>query len=89
MSKISTQAVMNLIEEILRAFVQTLHYGLRLVRRMSPQALLGAALVLAFIFTILPLALVLFAFFLLLKIGVGVFVVGGRRRQRRHQEHGQ
>jgi F0F1-type ATP synthase membrane subunit a len=88
MSKINTQAVMNVIEEILRAFAQTLRHGLRLVRRMSPQALLGAALILAFIFTILPLALVLFAFLLLLKIAVGAFVIGGRR-QRRHQEHEQ
>jgi F0F1-type ATP synthase membrane subunit a len=88
MSKINTQAVINVIEEILHAFAQTLRHGLRLVRRLSPQALLGVALILAFIFTILPLALVLFAFLLLLKIAVGAFVIGGRR-QRRDQEHGQ
>jgi len=88
MSKVNTKAVMDLIEEILRAFAQTLRYGAHLVQRMSPRALLGAALVLAFILTILPLAIVLFAFFLLLKIAVGACVVGSRR-QRRQQERKQ
>ena len=88
MSKFNSQAVSDLLEEIFRAFAQTVRYGVRLVRRMSPPALLGAALILAFILTILPLAMVLFAFFLLLKIAVGACVVGGRR-QRRQQEHEQ
>lgn len=82
------QALLGLLEEVLRAFAQTVRYGLRLLRRMSPTALLGAALVLAFILTILPLAIVLFVFFMVLKIAVGAIVVGGRR-QRRHQERGQ
>lgn len=86
MSKLNSQAVLDLMEEIFRAFAQTVRYGVRLVRRMSPPALLGAALILAFILTILPLAMVLFAFFMLLKIAVGACVVGGRR-QRRRQEH--
>jgi Flp pilus assembly protein TadB len=88
MGKFNSQAVVDLLEEIFRAFAQTVRYGVRLVQRMSPPALLGAALILAFILTILPLAMVLFAFFLLLKIAVGACVVGSRR-QRRHQEHKQ
>jgi Flp pilus assembly protein TadB len=88
MSKFNSQAVVDLLEEIFHAFAQTVRYGVRLVQRMSPPALLGAALILAFILTILPLAMVLFAFFLLLKIAVGACVVGSRR-QRRHQEHKQ
>ncbi|MYM94639.1 hypothetical protein [Duganella vulcania] len=87
MSKFNSQAVMDLMEEIFRAFAQTVRYGLRLVQRMSPPALLGAALILAFIVSILPLALVRFAFFMLLKIAVGVCVIGGRRQRRReHQQ---
>lgn len=87
MSKFNSQAVMDLMEEIFRAFAQTVRYGLRLVQRMSPPALLGAALILAFIVSILPLALVLFAFFMLLKIAVGVCVIGARRQRRRQEHH--
>ncbi|MHA4869810.1 hypothetical protein ACXZ1M_19150 [Duganella sp. PWIR1] len=82
----NTQAVLDLIEEIFRAFAQTLRYGVRLIGRMSPPALLGAALVLAFICSILPLALVLFVVFLLIKLVVGATVIGSRRANRR-QEH--
>lgn len=83
MSKLNTQAVLDLMEEIFRAFAQTLRYGVRLIGRMSPPALLGAALVLAFICSILPLALVLFVVFLLIKLAVGATVVGSRRANRR------
>jgi hypothetical protein len=86
MSKMNTQAVLDLIEEIFRAFAQTLRYGVRLIGRMSPPALLGAALILAFICSILPLALVLFVVFLLIKLVVGATVIGSRRANRR-QEH--
>lgn len=88
MSKLNTQAVRNLFDEIFRAFAQLARHGVRLVGRMSPAALLGAALILAFILTILPLALVLFVVFMLLKIAVGACVIG-KRRQRLHQEPGQ
>jgi hypothetical protein len=88
MSKLNTKAVMDLFDEIFRAFAQSVRYGIRLVGRMSPPALLGAALLLAFIFTILPLALVLFVVFMLIKLAVGACVVG-KRRQRLNQEPGQ
>jgi hypothetical protein len=86
MSKMNTQAVLDLIEEIFRAFAQTLRYGVRLIGRMSPPALLGAALVLAFICSILPLALVLFVVFLLIKLVVGATVIGSRRANRRQEQ---
>jgi hypothetical protein len=76
----------DLIDEIFQALTQMLRYALRLIGRMSPPALLGAALVLAFICSILPLAIVLFAFFMLIKIAVGACVIG-RRRANRPQEH--
>jgi hypothetical protein len=86
MSKLNTQAVLDLFDEIFRAFAQTLRYGVRLIGRMSPPALLGAALVLAFICSILPLAIVLFVVFMLIKLAVGALVIGGRRTKR-HSEH--
>jgi len=73
--------VTALFDEIYHAFMRTLRFGVGLIGRMSPQALLGAALVLAFICSILPLALVLFAVFLLLKLAVGVCVIGKRRQR--------
>jgi hypothetical protein len=74
--------VTALFNEIFEAFMRTLRFGVGLIGRMSPQALLGAALVLAFICSILPLALVLFAVFLLLKLAVGACVIGKRRARR-------
>jgi hypothetical protein len=88
MSKLNTKAVMDLFEEIFRAFAQSVRYGIRLVGRMSPPALLGAALLLAFIFSILPLALVLLVVFMLIKLSVAACVIG-KRRQRLHREPGQ
>lgn len=61
----------NVVDEIIRAFTQALRYGARTIRRLSWPALLGCALVLAFIVSILPLALTLFAIFLLVKLALG------------------
>lgn len=58
----------NVIDEIVGAFSQALRYGARSIRRLSWPALLGCALVLAFIISILPLALTLFAIFLAVKL---------------------
>jgi hypothetical protein len=87
MSKLNMQPVLDLFDEIFRAFAQLARHGVRLVGRMSPQALLGAALILAFILTILPLALVLFVVFMLIKIAVGACVIN-KRRQAVQQEPG-
>ena len=61
----------NVVDEIIGAFSQTLRHGARTIRRMSWPALLGSALVLAFIVSILPVALTLFAIFLLIKLALG------------------
>jgi hypothetical protein len=88
MSKFNGKAVTDLFDEIWRAFAQMLRHGVRLIGRMSPPALLGAALLLAFIVSILPLALVLFVTFMLIKLAVGACVIGKRRR-RLNREPGQ
>lgn len=87
MNKITAQSLIDLLEEVAHAFIQTVRFGLRNLQRMSWPALLAAALVIAFILTILPLALVLFVVFLLLKLAVGAGVIAGRRRQRQRQDH--
>lgn len=58
----------NVLDEMAQAFTHAVRYGARAIRRMSMPALLGCALVLAFIVSILPLALTLFALFLIVKL---------------------
>ena len=58
----------NVFDEMAQAFSHAVRYAARTIRRMSMPALLGCALVLAFIISILPLALTLFALFLVVKL---------------------
>lgn len=76
-----------LIDEIFQALSRMARYGTRQISRMSPPALLGAALVLAFICSVLPLALVLFALFMLVKLAVGASVICHRRNAAPPREH--
>ena len=85
MSKLNSKNLLALLDEIFSAIGHLARYGVRTIGRLSWPALLGLALMAAFILTILPLALVLFAFFLLLKVAVGCCVIGSRR-QRHHPE---
>lgn len=75
MTKISA-----LFNEIFQAFTRALRYGVRLVGGMSAPALLGAALVLALICAVLPLALTLFVVFLLVKLAFGASAIVRRPR---------
>lgn len=68
----------NVVDEIVHAFSQALRYGGRSIRRLSWPALLGCALVLAFLISILPLALTLFAIFLAIKLVLCACGGGGR-----------
>ncbi|MBV7536382.1 hypothetical protein KW842_11455 [Duganella sp. sic0402] len=72
--------VSALFDEIFHAFSRALRYGGRLIGGMSPQALLGAALVLALVCAVLPLALTLFVVFLLVKLACGASLVARRSR---------
>jgi hypothetical protein len=71
----------SLIEEIGRAFVKTVRYGLRAVATMSWPALLVTAVALALAITIVPLALFLFIVFMVLKLLVAAVVLTARRRK--------
>ncbi|WP_374358384.1 hypothetical protein [Pseudoduganella danionis] len=82
MKKITAQSVYNFLEEVLQAFVRVARFGGRLLRRMSPQAILAAALLLALIVAVLPLALVLFIVFMVFKVMVGASFIHGRRDPR-------
>jgi len=72
--------VTALFDEIFQAFTRALRYGLRLIGSMSPQALLGVALVMALICAVLPLALTLFVVFLLVKLAFGASIIVRRPR---------
>lgn len=80
MSKINRQSVLDVLNEVGTAFLNTARYGARTLQRMSWPALLVACILMAMILTLLPLALLLFTAFLLLKLAVGACVL-----QRRHQ----
>lgn len=82
MRKPNTHTASEIIDEVFDAMTRVLRYCVRLIRGMSPPALLGAALLLALVLSILPLAIVLFAAFMLVKIAVGACVIGERRRRR-------
>ncbi|HEX8405882.1 MAG TPA: hypothetical protein VF670_14765 [Duganella sp.] len=86
MRKPNIRALGAIIDEIFGAFTRMLRHGVRVIRGMSAPALLGAAVVLALIMSILPLALVLFALFMLVKIAIGICVIGCRRRRLAHPE---
>jgi Flp pilus assembly protein TadB len=77
-----SQTITDFAGEVVRALLQTARFCMRTLTRMSWPALLGFCVVLAFMATILPLALLLFAFFLLLKLAVGALVLGNRRQRR-------
>ena len=69
----------NVVDEIIQAFSHMLRFGARTIRRLSWPALLGSALVLAFIVSILPLALTLFVIFLVVKLVMGKDTGSGQR----------
>jgi len=79
MKKITAQSVYNFFEEVLQAVLRVARFGARLLRRMTPQAILAAALLLALLVAILPLALALFVIFMIFKVMVGASFVHGRR----------
>jgi membrane protein implicated in regulation of membrane protease activity len=79
MKNINLQTIYTFVEEVLQAMLRVARCGGRLLRRMSPQALLASALILALVAAILPLALVLFVVFMVLKLMVGASFIHGRR----------
>ena len=87
MKDITPKSFWDLLEEVADAILRTLRYGLRTLQRMSWPALLLSCVMLAFVISILPLALVLFTIFMLVKLVVGVGVIGQRRH--RDAEHKQ
>jgi hypothetical protein len=81
MKNLNGQSLIDLLEEVAQALMQTLRFGLRTLQRLSWPALMLACVLLAFVLTILPLALFLFVCFLLLKIVVAAIVV------HKHRDH--
>ncbi|MEO5934420.1 MAG: hypothetical protein ABIQ08_12840 [Duganella sp.] len=85
MRKPTTQSLSALLDEIFAACAHVLRRATRLIGTMSPPALLGAALALALILAILPMAIVLFAAFMVIKLAV-LGCVLARRRHRHRKE---
>ncbi|MGV7208704.1 hypothetical protein ACLB1G_12700 [Oxalobacteraceae bacterium A2-2] len=69
------KSICDLFEEAGRAFMGVLRHAMRTLQRMSWPAILVACLALAFILTILPLAITLFVAFMLVKVAIALFAV--------------
>nr|WP_315394707.1 hypothetical protein [uncultured Duganella sp.] len=86
MRKPHTHTFSSIVDEVFDALRRVLRYSMRLIREMSPPALLGAAVLLALLLSMLPLAIVLFAAFMVAKVAVGACVIGNRRQRNAPQE---
>jgi hypothetical protein len=74
----------TLMDDIGDAFARVLRGCVRAAKHIATlpwPALLAASVLLAFVLTIVPLALFLFVVFLLLKFAVAAFVIDARRRK--------
>lgn len=80
MKNASLQSFANLLEDIARAFVKALRYGVRAVATMPWPALLMTCIGLALAITIVPLALFLFVVFMAFKLVVAAIVLNTGRR---------
>lgn len=87
MSKLTSQSVLDVLNEVGTAFLRTARYGARTVQRMSWPALLVACILMAFFLTLLPLALLLFSAFLLLKLAVGACILERRNKAQPPERH--
>lgn len=79
----TTTTFSSMLADVRRAFRQLMRVGAEagaIIAALPWPALLGAAIVLAFVFTILPLVIVLFIGFLLLKLAINALFAPPQRR---------
>ena len=70
------------LEDVARDIVQACRRGARTIAAMPWPAMLACCIALAFVISLLPLALFLFVLFMGLKVVIGAFAVDHRRTQR-------
>jgi predicted transcriptional regulator len=70
------------MEDVARDIVRACRRGARTIAAMPWPAMLVCCILLAFVISILPLALFLFVLFMGVKIVVGAFVIDRRRANR-------
>jgi hypothetical protein len=70
------------MEDVARDIVHACRRGARTIAAMPWPAMLACCVMLAFVISILPLALFLFILFMGVKIVVGAFVIDRRRTMR-------
>lgn len=71
-----------LLDDVWHALLRAARHGASAIARMSWPALLLCALLLAFVISLVPLALTLFVLFMLIKLAVGGIVIATRRARR-------
>ena len=72
------------LEDFARDIVAACRRAVRAIAVMPWPAMLACCIALAFVISILPLALFLFVLFMGIKVVVGAFVVDRRRSHREH-----
>ena len=70
------------LDDLARDIVDACRRGARAIATMPWPAMLACCIALAFVISILPLALFLFVLFMGLKVVIGAFVVDHRRTHR-------
>jgi fatty acid desaturase len=82
MNKTDFRTFAATLEDLARDIVQACRRAVRAIAVMPLPAMLACCIVLAFVISILPLALFLFLLFLGIKLIVGAFIVDHRRASR-------
>jgi hypothetical protein len=70
------------MEDVAQDIVRACRRGARTIAAMSWPAMLACCIMLAFVISILPLALFLFVLFMAVKVVAGAFVIDRRRTAR-------
>ena len=84
MNKTDFRTFAAALEDIAHDIVRACRRGARTIAAMPWPAMLACCIALAFVISILPLALFLFLLFMGLKLIIGAFVVDRRRTYRKH-----
>ena len=82
MTKSNFRSFAATMEDLARDVVDACRRAVRAIAVMPWPAMLACCIALAFVISILPLALFLFVLFMGVKVVVGAFVVDHRRAQR-------
>ena len=86
MTRTQSRSFSATLEDLARDIVDACRRAVRAIAVMPWPAMLVCCIALAFVISVLPLALCLFVLFMGIKVIIGAFVVDRRRTHREHYE---